>query len=367
MDSEAVIEFLGDVPVLQRFPISSIRRIAQLVVLKRYDSGEYIFREGERRDGIYFIWEGEVEVSGAFHADNHDFQVFQRRKFDCFTENEPVGEEDIVALTKLTLLMLPRKYSSLMQPTTIWSADMNLETRAPVEHILSLDPVDINTLRGITLKGAPKSATALAAASKTVHFRKILHSFHAHFLLGGDTSIPIIYQVDRLRDLPNLATRRVNAVQKERVVFFLIASFHRGEEGYDHQEATMPSVPDPEKLLPVQGLEEGVQLPPKIRRIEVCTSTSVPWPTEIRPVDPVKYNRETTSHPSVMYWVRAKGRLPDDQALHRCVGAYLSDLLFIQISLNPHRRKGLSPSSISLDHSMWFHRDFRADDWLLYV
>lgn len=376
MDSEAVIEFLGDVPVLQRFPSSSIRKIAQLVVVKRYNSGEYIFREGEPRDGVYFIWEGEVEVSGAFHADNHDCQVFQWRKFDCFTQNESIREEDIIALTKLTLLMLPSKYSPLIQPKSIWSADTNLETCAPAEHILSLDPLDMNTFRGITLQGAPKSSNvyggqfmgqALAAASKTVHFLKILHSFHAHFLLAGDISIPIIYQVDRLHDAPNLATRRVNAVQRERVVFFLIASFHRGEEGYDHQEPTMPSVPDPEMLLPEHGLEEGVKHRPNLRRIEVSTSTSVPWPTEIRPVDREKYTRQTKRSPSVIYWLRAKGRLPDDQALHRCVGAYFSDLLFIQISLNPHRRKGMSPSSISLDHSMWFHRDIRADDWLLYV
>ncbi|XP_024992838.1 uncharacterized protein LOC112526686 isoform X3 [Cynara cardunculus var. scolymus] len=334
MDSEAVIEFLGDVPVLQRFPSSSIRKIAQFVVVKRYNSGEYIFREEKTGDGIYIICEGEVEVSSAFRADNHECQVLQWRKFDYFTQNESVAEEDIIALTKM------------------------------------------NTFRGTTLQGAPKSSNvyggqfmgqALAAASKTVHFLKILHSFHAHFLLAGDINIPIIYQVDRLHDVPNLATRRVNAVQKERLVFFLIASFHRGEEGYDHQEPTMPSMPDPEKLLPEHGLEEGVKSLPNLQRIEVSTPTSVPWPTEIRPVDPVKHTRQTARSPSDVYWLRAKGKLPDDQALHRCVGAYFSDLLFIQISLNPHRRKGLSPSSISLDHSMWFHRDFRADDWLLYV
>ncbi|KAI3711387.1 hypothetical protein L2E82_41430 [Cichorium intybus] len=376
MDSAAVIEFLGDVPVLQRLPSSSIRKIAQHVMVKHYNSGEYVFKEGEPGGGIYFIWEGEVEVSSQFHSNNHDSQVFQWRKFDYFTQSESIRQEDVIALNKLTCLMLPDKYSYLMNPKSIWSEDMNLETCAPVEHILSLDPLDVNTFRGVTLKGAPKSGKvyggqfmgqALAAASKTVHFLKILHSFHAHFLLPGDINIPIIYEVDRLRDVPNLAARRVNAVQKERIVFFLIASFHREEEGFHHQEPTMPSVPDPEEVLPKNGLEEGVKLPRHHLRSQVSTPTFVPWPTEIRPVDPKTYTRHTTRHPSVVYWLRAKGRLPDDQALHRCVGAYYSDLLFIQISLNPHRREGMSPSSISLDHSMWFHRDFRADDWLLYV
>ncbi|KAI7733641.1 hypothetical protein M8C21_028584 [Ambrosia artemisiifolia] len=353
MHAQAVIEFLGDVPVLQRLPSSSVRQIAQHVIVKHYNSGECVFQEGEPSGGVYFIWEGESD-----------------------------RQENIIALTKLTCLMLPHKYSPLMHPYSIWSADMNLTTCAPVEHILFLDPLDVNTFRGITLKGAPKSGKkavrklgwqyvllqkALAAASKTVHFHKILHSFHAHFLLAGDVNIPIIYQVDRLSDVPNIATRRVNAIQKERVVFFLIASFHREEEGFDHQDSTMPSVPGPEMLLPEHGLEEGVKLPRHHPRTGVCTLTSVPWPTEIRPVDPKKYTQHATRPPSISYWLRAKGRLPDDQALHRCVGAYFSDLLFIQISLNPHRREGIFPSSISLDHSMWFHRDFRADDWLLYV
>ncbi|KAI3693947.1 hypothetical protein L1987_76903 [Smallanthus sonchifolius] len=376
MQSEAVIEFLGDVPVLQRLPSSSITKIAQLVVVKHYNSGECVLQEGDPDGGIYFIWEGEAEVSSSFHEDNHDSQVFRWGKFDHFTPSESDRQIVIIALTKLTCLMLPHKYNSLMHPYSLWSADMNLNTCAPAEHILSLDPLDVNTFRGITLKGAPKSGKvyggqfmgqALAAASKTVHFHKILHSFHAHFLLAGDLNIPIIYQVDRLSDVPNVATRRVNAVQKERVVFFLTASFHKEEEGFDHQEPTMPSVPDPESLLPVHGLEEGVKLPRNHPRTGVSTSTSVPWPTEFRPVDHKKHTIHTTRHPSISYWMRAKGRLPVDQALHRCVGAYISDMLFIQISLNPHRREDIIPSSISLDHSMWFHRDFRADDWLLYV
>ncbi|XP_071717516.1 acyl-CoA hydrolase 2-like isoform X3 [Rutidosis leptorrhynchoides] len=380
MEYYAVIEFLGDVPVLQKLPISSITNIAQHVITKRYNSGEYVFKEGELGDGIYFILEGEVEAYRPFSADKQDCQVFQWNKFDHFTRSylagESIGQERIIALTKLTCLMLPHKYSPLMHPKSIWSADMNLETIAPVEHILSLDPLDVNTFRGITLKGAPKSnkvyggqfmGQALAAASKTVNFLKVLHSFHAHFLLAGDVKTPIIYQVERVRDVPNLATRRVKAIQKEKVVFCLIASFHIEEEGFDHQEPTMPVMPDPETIVAKHGLEEGVMLPRNHLRTEVSTSTSVPWPTEIRPFDTKDYSRYTRRSPSVSYWLRAKGKLPDDPALHRCVGAYFSDLLFIQISLNPHRKEGVTAISTSLDHSMWFHRNFRADDWLLYV
>ncbi|KAL0309238.1 UNVERIFIED_CONTAM: Acyl-CoA thioesterase 2 [Sesamum radiatum] len=147
-------------------------------------------------------------------------------------------------------------------------------------------------------------------------------------------------------------------------------NLQKEEVGFDHQVATMPSVPDPETLLSMEELRERRLIDPRLPRTyrnKVASVEFVPWPIEIRFCQPNTSTNQTKSPPSIRYWFRARGKLSDEQALHRCVAAYASDLIFLQISLNPHREKGLKSASVSLDHAMWFHRPFRADDWLLYV
>ncbi|KAG8477424.1 hypothetical protein CXB51_030985 [Gossypium anomalum] len=339
--SFAVIEFLGNVPLLQRLPSSVFKRIADVVKFKHFEKGDFVVREGEVGDGIYFVWEGEAEVSGSVHAEE---------KTDLINP-ESVHVADIIALTKLTCLFLPHEHCTLLQSKSIWSTDKTTETCSLVESILHLEPIELNIFQGITLPDAPKFGKALAAASKTVDSLKIVHSLHSYFLMVGDFNIPIIYQVNRLRDGRNFATRRVDAIQKGNIVFTLLASFQKEEEGFDHQEAMMPSVPAPDGSY----------------RKKVATTKFVPWPIEIRFCSPNTNTNQTKSDPSLRYWFRAKGKLSDDQALHRCVVAFASDLIFSGVSLNPHRRKGFKSASLSLDHSMWFHRRLRADDWLLFV
>lgn len=381
MNSGSVIEFLGCVPLLQRLPSSSLKKISQLVSVKRYDQGDYIVREGEAADGIYFIWEGEAEVCGSFHPDDKNRPEFHLKQFDCFGHGMVSSSQpaDVIALSKVTCLVLPNEHTNLLKPKSIWSADETQEKLPLVERILHLDPVDVNIFQGITLPDAPKFGKifggqfigqALAAACKTVDCLKIVHSLHAYFLLIGDFDIPIIYQVHRVRDGKSFATRRVEAIQKGNVVFTLLASFQKEEEGFDHQVATMPSVPDPETLLSMEELRERRLIDPRLPRTyrnKVASVEFVPWPIEIRFCEPNTSTNQTKSPPSLRYWFRARGKLSDEQALHRCVVAYASDLIFLQISLNPHREKGLKSASVSLDHAMWFHRPFRADDWLLYV
>ncbi|KAJ8900490.1 hypothetical protein K2173_025267 [Erythroxylum novogranatense] len=380
MNAESVIEFLGLVPLLQKLPSCSLKKIAQLVTVKHYEKGKYVIREGEIGEGLYFIWEGEAQVSGSFHCEEDLRADFQLKRYDCFGDGISVSvqQSNVIAFTKLTCLILPREHCILLRPKSIWSADKPPGTCSLVENILHVEPIEVNLFQGITLPDAPKFGKvfggqfvgqALAAASKTVDCLKFVHSLHASFLLVGDFDIPIGYNVHRMRDGKSFATRRVEAIQKGIVVFTLFASFQKEEQGFDHQDVTMPLVAEPEMLLSMEELRERRLTDPRLPRTyrnKVAGMNFIPWPIEIKFCEPNTNTKQTKSPPSLRYWLRARGKLSDGQALHRCVAAYASDLIFFQVSLNPHRTRSLKTAAVSLDHSMWFHRSFRADDWILF-
>uniref|UniRef100_A0ACD5UUG3 Uncharacterized protein n=1 Tax=Avena sativa TaxID=4498 RepID=A0ACD5UUG3_AVESA len=377
MDREEVTEFLGQVPLLQCLPGSSIRRIAEAVQVKHYESGDYVAREGEPVDGLCIILDGQAEVSAPGNTEEANRPDYVLNKYDYFGygTNSSVHQVNVTAVTKLTCFVLPSQYGHLLQTKTIWNAEEAAENHSLLEQILHLEKLEVDIFRGFTLPEAPTFnqvfggqliGQALAAASKTVDCLKLAHSLHAIFLIAGDNNMPIIYQVKRERDGTNFATRKVEAKQKGLVIFTLIVSFQKEELGFEHQAAIMPAVPPPEQLLNMEEIRErrltDPRFPMQYRNL-AAKKKFVPWPIEMR------FCQDSGSQhkPSLYYWFKPRGKLSDDPALHRCAVAYASDLLYSGVSLNPHREKGLKTYSLSLDHSMWFHKPVKADDWLLYV
>ncbi|XP_042376367.1 acyl-CoA thioesterase 2-like isoform X1 [Zingiber officinale] len=379
MDQETLIEFLGQVPLLQRLPSSSLRKIADVIQVRRYEPGDYVVREGECGLGLYFIWDGQAEVSRSSTSEEGNRSDLQLKQYDYFGNGTggSINQANVVALSKLICLVLPDGYSNLLQPKSIWNAEGTPKDFSLVEHILQLEPLDVDIFRGFTLPDAPSFGQvfggqligqALAAACKTVDCFKLAHSLHAVFIVSGDINMPIIYQVQRARDGKSFATRQVEARQRGTTMFTLLASFQKVESGFEHQEVLMPCVPGPETLLSMEELRERRITDPRLPmhyRNTVALTKFIPWPIEIKFCDTSDSSKQ--SHPSLKYWFKARGKLSDDAALHRCVVAYASDLIFSGVSLNPHRRRGVKTASLSLDHSIWFHRPVRADDWLLFV
>jgi acyl-CoA thioesterase-2 len=240
--------------------------------------------------------------------------------------------------------------------------------------ILDLEPLEVNLFRGRSPQerwqrvfGGQVIGQALVAACRTVEevAQRPPHSLHAYFLLGGDPKVPIIYEVDRIRDGRSFTTRRVVAIQHGRAIFTMAVSFHRDEPGLSHQ-APMPDVPRPDELPSEAEIRERIlpRMPEPVRRYYERER-----PIELRPVEYGRYLGETVADGRFNVWIRATGRLPDEPAIHQCVLAYASDMTLLDAALIPHGRSVFDKEimAASLDHALWFHRPFRADDWLLYA
>ncbi|MDY7561970.1 acyl-CoA thioesterase II [Pseudomonas sp. 10B1] len=238
--------------------------------------------------------------------------------------------------------------------------------------LLTLEPIEENLFRGRSqdlgfrqLFGGQVLGQSLSAASQTVEDERHVHSLHGYFLRPGDVALPVVYQVDRVRDGGSFSTRRVTAIQKGQPIFTCSASFQYDEKGFEHQ-TQMPDVVGPENLP--SELELTQQRAPliseKLREKLLC-----PKPIEFRPVTDIDpYNPAPTE--AVKYvWFRADGSLPDIPALHKYLMAYASDFNLLTTSLQPHGKSVFQKDMqiASLDHSLWFHADLRADDWLLYA
>ena len=238
--------------------------------------------------------------------------------------------------------------------------------------LLDLEPLEVNIYRGQNrdigtgrVFGGQVFAQALVAARRTVDGAREAHSVHGYFILPGDLEVPIVYFVDRLRDGTSFTTRRVTAIQHGRAIFNLSVSFHIDETGVEHQEP-MPSVLPAEQLVTELDLIRALEsrIPPSRR-----TVLTQDRPIDFRPVVPLDPFDPKPLTPVRHVWFKAYGELPDDPLLHQAVLAYASDHGLLGTALLPHGLSLWSPGMqlASLDHSLWMHRPFRVDEWLLYA
>jgi acyl-CoA thioesterase-2 len=235
--------------------------------------------------------------------------------------------------------------------------------------LLDVEPIEVNIFRGRSpdenrqrVFGGQVAGQALVAAARTIDLgNRDVHSLHAYFLRPGDPNVPILYQVDRLRDGKSFSTRRVVAIQHGEVIFNLQASFHAHEPGLDYQITMPTNVPDPESLPDFK-----TRMAPYKEQLGEWYDR--PRPIDIRYVDADPFSRENNPRSGQRVWMRAAGKLPADHVLHTCIVTYASDMTLLDTALLPHGI-GWTDGKVqmaSLDHAMWFHRPFKADEWMLY-
>jgi acyl-CoA thioesterase-2 len=246
------------------------------------------------------------------------------------------------------------------------------ETLKELLDLLDLEQIEVNIFRGRSPEerqqrvfGGQVAGQALVAAGRTVQPDRFVHSLHAYFIRPGDPTVPIVYDVDRVRDGRSFTTRRVTAIQHGKAIFALSASFQKPESGPEHH-AAMPEAPDPETLPTMRDRmakvfgEEIADRFLRRRPFDVRHATALTWEGAKDPA---------LRSPESRVWLRVDGELPDDPLLHVCLMTYASDMTLLDTVLLNH---GLAwgdnrTMGASLDHAMWFHKPFRADQWLLYA
>ena len=239
--------------------------------------------------------------------------------------------------------------------------------------ILDLETLERNLFRGLSpdtgwqrVFGGQVIAQALVAAQRTVEPDRHVHSLHCYFMRPGDPSVPIVYEVDRIRDGKSFTTRRVVAIQHGEAIFSLSASFQIEEPGLEHFIEMPEGVPHPDTLLSSEELiKQFVDHVPKAVR----AYWSRKRPIEFKPVSMTHYTTREKLPPKQHIWIRTTGPVPDDRALQAAVLAYLSDMTLLDTSLFAHGRSIFDRDLqvASLDHAMWFHRPHKLDDWFLYT
>lgn len=267
--------------------------------------------------------------------------------------------------------MYTHDHGTKMNEFSLHSTAASRQVLTELLTLLQLEKIEENIFRGASqdlgfgaIFGGQVLGQALSAGSQTVPPERIIHSMHGYFLRPGDPHLPIIYNVDCIRDGKSFTTRRVVAIQKGQAIFSMAASFQVEEPGFEHQ-AAMPTIGGPDEYTSELEMARQIQgrIPEPLRAKFTCER-----PIEIRPVNPVNPFKPEKMPPVRQAWMRATGPLTDDPVVHRFLLAYASDFGLLATSMYPHGRTFFDPSMqvTSLDHAIWFHRSFRMDEWLLY-
>ncbi|XP_012693959.1 acyl-coenzyme A thioesterase 8 [Clupea harengus] len=246
-----------------------------------------------------------------------------------------------------------------------------------VTSVLNLETLDADLYRGKhhwvprsqRLFGGQIIGQALVAAAKSVTEHLFAHSLHCYFVRAGDPRVPVLYQVERTRDGRSFSVRSVKAIQHGQPILICQASFHLQQPSTLEHQFTMPTVPPPEALLTVEQLVQQYLSDPNLAvkaRTGLNNILAGEVPIEIKPVNPPDFYRHIAMEPKKLFWVRARGYIGEgDMKLHCCVAAYVSDYAFLGTAVLPFP-EFRAQFSASLDHAMWFHNTFRADQWMLY-
>ncbi|MCZ4338866.1 acyl-CoA thioesterase II [Shewanella colwelliana] len=238
--------------------------------------------------------------------------------------------------------------------------------------LLSLEQIEVGLYRGQSqdlgfghVFGGQVMGQALSAAAQTVAADRQVHSFHSYFLRAGDEKLPIVYDVEIMRDGGSFSARRVKAIQKGRPIFYMTCSFQRHEEGFNHQ-SQMPEVPGPDGLLNQQELAMTLRDKVPAKVLEKFMADS---PLEMRLVNPSDPFAPKESEPKRYVWIRANGSIPNDLSVHEYLLAYASDFNFLVTAAQPHGVSFVTPGMrmATIDHAMWFHRPLDLNQWLLYA
>lgn len=237
--------------------------------------------------------------------------------------------------------------------------------------LLDLETIDVNLFRGTQpdtllqrVFGGQVAAQALVAGARTVEPEREVHSLHSYFLRPGDTAVPIVYDVERIRDGKSFSTRRIVARQHGRAIYFMTASFQVPEQGFEHQDL-MPQVPSPADSIDLGELFRQRAPENGDEWVREWAALELRFVGDSRPGGALPNDE----HPSQSrLWIRVNGDLGEDDLLHRAAFTYASDMTLLGSTLVAHGTHVSHPTmqSASLDHTIWFHRPFRADDWLLY-
>lgn len=239
-------------------------------------------------------------------------------------------------------------------------------------NLLTLETIEDGLYRGQSqdlgfgaVFGGQVIGQALSAAKETLPPERVCHSFHSYFLRPGDAKKPIVYDVENIRDGKSFSARRVQAIQYGKPIFYMTASFQQQEQGFEHQDV-MPQVPGPEGLVSDLDIyrEHEELIPAPLRNKFICEK-----PIEMRFVTPYNPFKPEKDEPKRYVWLKANGNMPADIRVHKYLLAYASDFNFLPTALQPHGVSFAQPNMqvATIDHAMWFHRDFRMDDWVLYA